>query len=316
MVDTPLDRLLAIGEANLEKDYKAFVETARRIDPSKSPAEVMAAISNDHPTEADLIPATRRTLGSIRQFLVDRKIIDLPSEGFPLVEETPPYARSGSFASMDSPGAYESNATEAFYYVTPPEKDWDAKHKEEHLRLYNKPVMDVITIHEVFPGHFTQFIFANQFPTKTRKLYSASSNAEGWAHYAEQMMLEEGYGNGDPRMQLAQLSEALLRDCRYVVGIKLHTQGMTVEQGAKVFVEKGFQEPANAYEESRRGAYNPTYLYYTLGKLQVYKLRQDYKQQKGQAFSLARFHSDFVRQGAIPIKLIRRILLGADGESL
>jgi uncharacterized protein (DUF885 family) len=107
-----------------------------------------------------------------------------------------------------------------------------------------------------------------------------------------------------------------LRDCRYVVGIKLHTQGMTVEQGAKVFVEKGFQEPANAYEESRRGAYNPTYLYYTLGKLQVYKLRQDYKQQKGQAFSLARFHSDFVRQGAIPIKLIRRILLGADGESL
>jgi uncharacterized protein (DUF885 family) len=217
---------------------------------------------------------------------------------------------------MDSPGAYESNATEAFYYVTPPEKDWDAKHKEEHLRLYNKPVMDVITIHEVFPGHFTQFIFANQFPTKTRKLYSASSNAEGWAHYAEQMMLEEGYGNGDPRMQLAQLSEALLRDCRYVVGIKLHTQGMTVEQGAKVFVEKGFQEPANAYEESRRGAYNPTYLYYTLGKLQVYKLRQDYKQQKGQAFSLARFHSDFVRQGAIPIKLIRRILLGADGESL
>ena len=147
-------------------------------------------------------------------------------------------------------------------------------------------------------------------------MYSASSNAEGWAHYAEQMMLEEGYGNGDPRMQLAQLSEALLRDCRYVVGIKLHTQGMTVEQGAKVFVEKGFQEPANAYEESRRGAYNPTYLYYTLGKLQVYKLREDYKQQKGQTFSLARFHSDFVRQGAIPIKLIRRILLGADGESL
>ena len=129
-------------------------------------------------------------------------------------------------------------------------------------------------------------------------------------------MVEEGYGNGDPKIQLAQLSEALLRDCRYVVGIKLHTQGMTVEQGAKVFVEKGFQEPANAYEESRRGAYNPTYLYYTLGKLQVYKLREDYKKQKGQDFHLARFHSDFVRQGAIPIKLIRRILLGADGESL
>jgi uncharacterized protein (DUF885 family) len=316
MVDTPLDLILAIGEANLEKDYKAFVETARKIDPSKTPAEVMAGISNDHPTEADLIPATRRTLASIRQFLVDKKIIDLPNEIFPLVEETPPYARSGSFASMDSPGAYETKATEAFYYVTPPEKEWDAKHKEEHLRLYNKPVMDIITVHEVFPGHFTQFIFAPQFPTKTRKLYSNSTNAEGWAHYAEQMMVEQGFGNGDPKIQLAQLSEALLRDCRYVVGIKLHTQGMTVEQGAKVFVEKGFQEPANAYEESRRGAYNPTYLYYTLGKLQIYKLREDYKKQKGQAFSLARFHSDFVKQGAIPIKLIRRILLGAEGELL
>ena len=158
---------------------------------------------------------------------------------------------------MDSPGAYETRATEAFYYVTPPEKEWDAKHKEEHLRLYNKPVMDIITVHEVFPGHFTQFIFAPQFPTMTRKLYSNGTNAEGWAHYTEQMMLEEGFGNGDLKLQLAQLSEALLRDCRYVVGIKLHTQGMTVEQGARVFVEKGFQEPANAYEESRRGAYNP-----------------------------------------------------------
>ncbi|MFN0106543.1 MAG: DUF885 domain-containing protein [Bryobacteraceae bacterium] len=316
MVDTPVDRLLAIGEANLEKDYKAFVETARRIDPKKSPAHVMADISNDHPTEADLIPATQRTLASIRQFLVDKKIIELPNALLPKVEETPPYARSGSFASMDTPGAYETKATEAFYYVTPPEKDWDAKHKEEHLRLYNKPVLDIITVHEAFPGHFTQFIFANQFPTRTRKLYSCSSNAEGWAHYAEQMMLEEGFGNGDPKLKLAQLSEALLRDCRYVAGIKLHTAGMTVEEGAKMFVEKGFQEPANAYEEARRGAYNPTYLYYTLGKLQVYKLREDYKKAKGQEFNLARFHADFVKQGAIPIKLIRRILLGADGESL
>jgi uncharacterized protein (DUF885 family) len=316
MVDTPLDRLLAIGEANLDKDQKSFVETARLIDPKKTPAQVMADISRDHPTEAELIPATRRTLTNIRQFVVDKKIIDLPNGNFPKVEETPPYARSGTFASMDTPGAYESKAKEAFYYVTPPEKEWDAKHKEEHLRLYNKPVMDIITVHEVFPGHFTQFIFANQFPTQTRKLYSCSSNAEGWAHYAEQMMIEEGFGGGDPKLKLAQLSEALLRDARYVVGIKLHTQGMTVADGAKVFVEKGFQEPANAFEESRRGAYNPTYLYYTLGKLQVYKLREDYRKAKGQEFNLARFHAEFVKQGAIPIKLIRRILLGADGASL
>jgi uncharacterized protein (DUF885 family) len=126
------------------------------------------------------------------------------------------------------------------------------------------------------------------------------------------MIPDEGYGNGDPRIRLAQLSEALLRDCRYVVGIKLHTQGMTVEEGAKVFEKEGFQEPSNAYEESRRGAYNPTYLYYTLGKLMIYKLREDYRRAKGDGFRLETFHNDFVRQGGIPIKLIRRILLPGD----
>ena len=165
-------------------------------------------------------------------------------------QETPPYARDGSFASMDTPGAYETKATEAFYYVTPPEKDWDAKHKEEHLRLFNAPVMQIITIHEAFPGHYIQFLYAKQYPTKTRKLTYCGSNVEGWAHYCEQMMVEEGYGDGDPKIRLAQLSEALLRDCRFVVGIKLHTQGMTVEEGAKFFEKEGFQEPATAYEEA------------------------------------------------------------------
>ncbi|MBM3786843.1 MAG: DUF885 domain-containing protein, partial [Acidobacteria bacterium] len=316
MVDVPLDRILEIGERNLEKDYAAFVATARLIDPKKTPAQVMASISEDHPTAEDLIPATRRTLKGIQQFLVDKKIIDLPVMALPRVEETPPYARSGSFASMDTPGAYEKGQQDAFYYVTPVEKDWDAKHKEEHLRLYNKPVMDIITIHEAFPGHFVQFIYAPQFPTKTRKLYSCGSNAEGWAHYTEQMMLEEGFGGGDPKLKLAQLHEALLRDVRYVVGIKLHTRGMTVEEGAKLFVEQAMQEPANAYEESLRGAYNPTYLYYTLGKLQVYKLREDYRRKRGDKFQLHEFHATFVKQGAIPINLIRRLMLGVEGASL
>lgn len=171
--------------------------------------------------------------------------------------------------------------------------------------------MDVITIHEAFPGHYVQFIYAPQFPTKTRKLYACSSNAEGWAHYTEQMMIEEGYGAGDPKLKLAQLHEALLRDARYVVGIKLHTRGMTVEEGAKLFVDRAMQEPTNAYEEARRGAYNPTYLYYTLGKLEVYKLREEYRKKKGAEFELNEFHASFVKQGAIPIKLIRRLLVGA-----
>jgi uncharacterized protein (DUF885 family) len=317
MVDIPLDKLLAIGEANLKKDYDAFLETARKIDPAKPPAAVMKALSDDHPTEADLIPSARRTIEKVRQFLIDKQIVSIPSEVRPTVQETPPFARNGSFASMDTPGPYETRATEAFYYVTPTEKEWDAKQKEEHLRLFNAPVMDLITIHEAFPGHYIQFLYAKQYPTKTRKLTTCGTNVEGWAHYTEQMMVDEGYGGGDPRIRLAQLSEALLRDCRYVVGIKLHTQGMSVEKGAKFFVEKGFQEPANAYQEARRGTYNPTYLYYTLGKLQILKLREDYRKAKGPAYRLQTFHNDFVKQGGVPIKLIRRILLpGDEGPAL
>ncbi|MEO8125961.1 MAG: DUF885 domain-containing protein [Bryobacteraceae bacterium] len=316
MVDLPIDRVLAIGEANLEKDHQDFVETARKIDPNKTPAQVMKLISKDHPTAATLIDSAKNTIESIRQYIVDKKIITIPSEVRPTIMETPPYARSGSFASMDTPGAYEKKAKEAFYYITPPEKNWSAKEIEEHLRLFNKPVMDIITIHEAYPGHFVQFLYAAKFPTKTRKLLYCSSNVEGWAHYSEQMMLEQGFGGGDPKIRLAQLSEALLRDVRYVVGIKLHTQGMTVEQGQDMFVTKGFQEPKVAYGEARRGAFNPTYLYYTLGKLEILKLREDYKKAKGSAFSLEGFHNDFVKQGGVPIKVIRQIMLPGDSGTI
>jgi uncharacterized protein (DUF885 family) len=316
MVDLPLDKLLAIGQANLDKDYKDFVETAQKINPKLKPADVMKSLENEHPTEADLLPAARRTVEGIRSFLLEHRIVTIPSEVRPTILETPPYARVGSFASMDTPGAYETKATEAFYYITPTEKEWDAKHKEEHLRLYNKHVMQMITIHEAFPGHYTQFLWAKQFPSKVRKLSGPGSNVEGWAHYTEQMLLEQGYGDGDPKIHLAQLSEALLRDCRYVNGIMLHTQGWTVEQGKQLFVEKGFQEPANAFEESRRGAYNPTYLYYTLGKLMIYKLRDDYKLANKENYSLRGFHDEFLRQGPLPLKLMRQALLPGDKAPL
>lgn len=316
MVDLPLEQVLAIGQANLEKDYKDFVETARRINPKSTSAGVMKSLEAEHPSEADLLPAVRRTIEGARAFLVEHKIVSIPSEVRPAIEETPPYARVGTFASMDTPGPYESKATEAFYYVTPPEKDWDARHKEEHLRLFNKYVLDMITIHEAYPGHYLQFLWSKQFPTKTRKLSGAASNIEGWAHYGEQMMIEQGYGGGDPKIRLAQFAEALLRDCRYVTGIMLHTRGWTVEQGQKLFIEKGFQQPANAYEEARRGAYNPTYLYYTLGKLMIYKLRADYQRAKGAAYTLQGFHDEFVRQGPLPLKLMRKVMLPGNSEPL
>jgi uncharacterized protein (DUF885 family) len=305
-IDAPLSEVLARGEANLARDYAAFVETARKIDPSRTAAEVMKSLSNEHPTPETLIPSVASRVEAARQFVVDKRIVTIPSEVRPKVAETPVFARFGSFASMDTPGAYETKATDAYYYVTPVEKDWDAKHREEHLRLYNPYVVAMINVHEVWPGHYLQFLYGKRFPTKTRKLIFCGTNAEGWAHYAEQMMVDEGFGGGDPKIRLAQLQEALLRDCRYVVGIKLHTQGMTVEEGARIFVEKAFQEPANAYEEARRGAYNPTYLYYTLGKLEIQKLRDEYMEKKHA--TLKEFHDAFVAQGGLPIPLVRRIL--------
>ena len=303
----PLDALLARGQAQLDKDHAAFVETARRIDPAKTPAQVMKSLSDEYPRADDLIPSAKRSVEDARRFLVEKDIVTIPSEVRPIITETPPFARGGSFASMDTPGPYEAKATEAFYYITPVEKDWDAKHQEEHLRLYNPYVMAMINVHEVWPGHYLQFLYAPRFPTKTRKLIFSGTNAEGWAHYTEQMMVDQGFGGGNPKIRLAQLQEALLRDCRYVVGVKLHTKGMTVEQGAKVFVESGFQEPANGYEEARRGAYNPTYLYYTLGKLEIQELAAEYMRTKGK--TLKQFHDAFIAQGALPIPLVRRVLL-------
>ena len=306
-VELPLPELLARGEARLQRDYEAFVQTAARIDPKRTPAEVMKSLSDDHPSAEDLVPSVRRSVEAARRFVAEKGIVTIPSEVRPRIEETPPYARSGSFASMDTPGAYETKATEAFYYVTPVEPDWDPAHREEHLRLYNPPVVAMINVHEAFPGHFLQFLYVQRFPTKIRKLLYCSTNVEGWAHYCEEMMVDQGFGGDDPRFRLAQLQAALLRDCRYVVGIRLHTQGMSVEDGAKVFEQKAFQEPANAYEEARRGAYNPTYLSYTFGKLQIQDLRDEYRARTGR--SLRDFHDAFVAQGGLPLPLVRRILL-------
>jgi hypothetical protein len=308
MVDTPPQDLLALAESNLEKDYRAFVELARQVDSSKTPAEVMSFISEDHPSPASLIPDTRDTVEGIVRFIEEKGIVTIPSAIRPRILEAPPYLRSYGFAFMDTPGSFEAQATEAFYYVTPPEAGWDPKQTEEHLRQFNRAALEVITIHESYPGHYIQFLYAPLFPTKTRKILSCGSNVEGWAHYSEQMMVEEGYGSGNPRVLLAQLHEALIRDARFVAGIQLHTAVWSVERAAAFFEERAFQEPANAYSEARRGTYNPTYGYYTLGKLKIYELRQEYRRLHGDRYSLRSFHDWFVRQGGIPIPMIRKLL--------
>ena len=309
MISEPLDSLLAKGEAQLKEDREAAVATAQLIDRRKSVNQVMEAMQSDHPAAKDLISSVGRSLEGVRQFVVSKKLVTFPSEVRPLVQPTPPYARNGSFASLDAPGPYETKATESYYYVTPTEDGWSPAQIEEHLRAYSTPILAMTDVHEAYPGHFLQALWMPKVPTKVRKLLSAASNVEGWAHYTEQMVVEEGFADTDPRIRLAQLEEALLRDCRYVVGIQLHTTTLTVEQGAERFVKECFQTPANAYEEARRGTYDPTYLVYTYGKLQIYDLRREYLSQKGG--TLREFHDAFLAQGGVPIRLVRKLLFEA-----
>jgi uncharacterized protein (DUF885 family) len=224
--------------------------------------------------------------------------------------------RALTTASMDTPGPYENVAKEAFFNVTLPDTGWPAKDVEEYMEGFNRGTIISTAVHEVFPGHYMQFLWLKQVPTKVRKLSGCSSNAEGWAHYTEQMMLDEGYGNGDRKLRLGQLQDALLRNARFIVGIKMHTGQMTFDEAVEFFVKEGYQVRPVAEKEAKRGTSDPTYLVYTLGKLQILKLREDYKKKKGAQFSLQEFHDSFIKQGTPPIKIVRRAMLGDDSPVL
>ena len=316
MIDIPLARLLQIGEKTLRQTQDHFRATAALIDSGKPPAAVMAQLSQDHPDAGGLIAETQAGLEDLRRFVTSHRIVTIPSPENPRVAVTPAFMRALTFASMDSPGAFEETPTEAFYNVTLPERDWSETQKEQHLRAFSRTGIRVTSIHEVFPGHYTQFLWVKRAPTKVRKLLGSDTNAEGWAHYTEQMMLEEGYGEGDPKLLLSQLHEALLRLCRYIVGIRMHTRGMTLEEGIALFEREGYQERINAEREAMRGTSDPTYLVYTLGKLQLLKLREDYRRKVGDQFNLKEFHDRFLGFGYPPIKLIREEMLGDGSPTL
>jgi uncharacterized protein (DUF885 family) len=316
MVDIPLDRLLEIGYADLQRNQKQLKEVAAQIDPKRSPEAVLDELRRDHPPADQLLQTFRNTLVGLRQFIEEQKIITIPSAVPPIVEETPPFARALTTASMDTPGAYETKAKEAMFNVTLPAPDWTPAKIEQWMQGFNRGTITSTAIHEVYPGHYTQFLWIQTAPTKTRKLLYNNSNAEGWAHYTEQMMLDEGYGNHDPKLRLGQLIDALLRNARFIVGIEMHTGRMTLEQGTEFFIKQGFQVAPVAEVEAKRATSDPTYLYYNLGKLQILKLREDYKKQQGDKFNLQEFHDRFMRQGSVPMKIIRKSMLGTDGPTL
>ncbi len=316
------ERVLEIGLKELRREQAAFGEAARVIDPSKPPIEVFKAIQKDHPTEDSLIPDTRKNLEEIRQFVVERKLVTLPSDLRARVAETPQFLRATTFASMDTPGPFETKATEAFYYVTPTEKDWSPQQKDEWLTSFNYYTTDVVSIHEAYPGHYVQYLCQKaSHASRIQNIFSSYAFVEGWAHYTEQMMLDEGFGasqNANPsaaerlkaaKYRLAQSDEALLRLCRLCVSIKTHCEGMSLDDATKFFEANCHYEPKPARQEAIRGTFDPQYLYYTLGKLQLLKLRRDYQQQTGAAFSLEKFHGEILRHGSPPVRLLREILL-------
>jgi uncharacterized protein (DUF885 family) len=315
LIDLSPEKILEIGVQELKREQAMFAAAARVIDPSQPASAVFKAIQRDHPTAESLLPDVQKHLEMIRQFVVDHCIISLPSEVRARTKETPQYARASSFASMDTPGPFETKATEAYYYVTPTEPDWTPQQREEWLTAFNYYTVDDVSIHEAYPGHYVQFLILNASKAgRAEKIFGSYAFVEGWAHYAEQMMLDEGFGaEGDPvraaKYRLAQSDEALLRICRLCVSIKTHCEGMSVDEAAKFFEDNCYYEPKPARQEAMRGTYDPGYLYYTLGKLQILKLRRDWQRQEGPAYSLRRFHDELTSHGMPPIRLLREMML-------
>jgi uncharacterized protein (DUF885 family) len=323
MIDLTPEQILEIGLRELRAEQQRFAAAARVIDPALSPVEIAKLIQRDHPTAASLIPDTRKNLEAIRQFVVEHHIVTVPSEVRARVEETLPPFRATSFASMDTPGPFETKATEAYYYVTPVVPDWTPKQAEEWLSAFNYYTTDIVSVHEAYPGHYVQFLALNASPANTvEKVFSSYAFVEGWAHYCEQMLVEEGFAQpANPsaasreelvkaaKFRVAQSEEALLRLCRLCCSIKLHCQGMTVDEATRFFVDNCYYEEKPSHSEAMRGTFDPGYLYYSLGKLMIYKLRRDWQAQEGANFSLQRFHDEFLRHGMPPIPLLRRIML-------
>lgn len=310
-VDFPVEKVLEVGERNLADNKAALEQVVASFAPGKSVQEAMREMASQHPTPETMVPETIAGLEMTRQFLIDRNIVSVPSEIRCQVQETPPFMR-WAFAFMDAPGPFEQVATEAYYYLTPVEPEWTEQQKEEWLTKFDYYTLQDVSVHEAYPGHYLHFLHTKIVDSQLRQMLGSYSFIEGWAHYTEQMMLEEGFASNDSRYRMAQLAEALLRNSRYVVAIKMHTQGMSVDEATKFLMDNAYMEETPARSEAVRGTFDPGYLNYTLGKLLILKLREDYKKEQGANYSLKTFHDTFLSYGAPPIPLLRKVMLQHD----
>jgi hypothetical protein len=310
LVTTPLDKLEAIGRADLERNLAALKDGCERYAPKASIESCIARVSADKP-QGGAVAGARRQLAQLRQFVVDHEIVSIPGEEEALVMEAPAYRRQNS-AYIDIPGPYEKNLP-SVYRIAPPDPTWPKAEQE----AYTQGQADLLftSVHEVWPGHFLQFLHSNRASWRFGQLFVGYAFAEGWAHYSEELMIEKGLAQGAPERHIGQLIKALLRNVRYMCAIGLHTQGMTVAQCEQMFKEKAYLDPGNARQQAARGTYDPGYLNYTLGKLMIRKLRSDWSASRGGEQAWKQFNDEFLSYGGPPIPLLRRQMLeGSVGE--
>ncbi len=312
-VDLTVEELREINEQEIERYHAWIAEVAAEIDPDRDPADVMEEITSDHPSEEELVATAERFQAELQAFIVENDIVTLPTDDRPTVRETPDYARGG-FASMSMPGPFETEATEAYYNITNVLPEWTDEEKRQHLTYFNDPGLLGITVHESFPGHFVDFLYRPEIESRVRKTFNWGSLSEGWAHYTEQMMVDEGLGDGDPAIRLGQLRRAIQRHARWYAGLEMHAFDETVEGATERYQEIAYFAHFPALQEVERGTRNPTYLYYALGRMQILQLREDYREYleaQGETFSLREFHDRFLRIG-LPVALARQVLIPGD----
>lgn len=306
----PFDRLAQEGWANLRANQARLDALARAQKPPVGPADMLRAMSADHPSASDLIPETERTVEEIRRYLNEHAIVSVPTPEHCRVEPTPMVERAWTTASLDPPGPFETTAYEGVYHVTPVEPEWDAAKQEEWLASFSRPMIRNVSVHEVYPGHYVQFLhFRATTRTLTRRVYFSGAFTEGWAHYVEQLMIEQGYGAERPYSEAAQLQDALLRNVRLLASVGMHTQGMSLEAATDLFVKEAHMDRFPAEREALRGTFNPEYFGYTLGKLAILDARTTFLGREGPG-ALRAFHDRVLSFGAPPVGFLGPLLFG------
>lgn len=310
-VTTPLPKLESVGRADLARNLAALKQACAEYLPGAAIEACVSKVEANKPS-GGAVEGARSQLGMLRQFIVDHDLVGIPGTEQALVSEAPPYQRS-NFAYIDIPGPYDKGMP-SVYYIAPPDPSWPKADQEAYVP--GKSVLLFTSAHEVWPGHFVQFLHANRSPFEFGRLFVGYAYAEGWAHYTEEMMWEAGLGNGAPEAHIGQLSEALLRNVRFLCAIGMHTQGMSVASCETMFREQAYQDPGSARQQAARGSYDPAYLNYTMGKLMIRKLRADWTANRGGRAAWRAFHDGFLSYGGPPIPLVREQMLGTAGGDL